>query len=133
MNAMDAITFVAERKIEEAMAEGQFDNLPGMGKPLEFEDLSHLSPDMRMAYTILKNSGYLENPPDKGKPVSMRELMTHVADEGRVYGKMQRLKVMMLRVRKARIEHRLEPERRKEDASDDALSLPYLEKLVDRA
>ena len=132
MNAMDAITFVAERKIEEAMAEGQFDNLPGMGKPLEFEDLSHLPPDMRMAYTILKNSGYLEQPADKGKPVSMRELMAHVADEGRVYGKMQRLKVMMLRVRKARVEHCIEPERKKEDEAPDALSSPYLEKLVER-
>src|SRR5262245_32701654 len=30
---------VAERRIEEAMREGKFDNLPGMGKPLELEPM----------------------------------------------------------------------------------------------
>ena len=129
MNAMDAIAFVAERKIEEALAEGQFDNLPGMGRPLELEDTSHLPPDMRMAYTILKNSGCLEEAPGPEKPVSMRDLMGRIPEEGRVYGKMQRLKLMMLRVRKA--EATMLPETAG-NARPDAVYSPYLEKLIHR-
>jgi hypothetical protein len=43
------------------MAEGCFDRLPGRGRPLALEDLSHLAPEMRLAYIILKNSGFLED------------------------------------------------------------------------
>jgi hypothetical protein len=34
-----AIRRLAERRIEEAMREGKFDNLPGAGKPIELEDM----------------------------------------------------------------------------------------------
>ena len=34
---MDIIASIAERKIQEAMARGEFDNLPGRGKPLVLE------------------------------------------------------------------------------------------------
>jgi hypothetical protein len=129
MNAMDAIAFVAERKIEEALAEGQFDNLPGMGKPLEFDDLSHLPPDMRMAYTILKNSGYLAQSADPGKMAGMRDLLAHSPEEGRTYGRMQRLKILMTRVR--RDELRRFPERAAGEKRETEDS-PYLEKLLER-
>ena len=58
---LSAITLIAERRIAEAMSEGRFDNLPGRGRPQELEDLSHLAPEMRLAYIILKNSGFLED------------------------------------------------------------------------
>ena len=35
---MDIVAIIAERKISEAMARGEFDNLPGRGKPLRIED-----------------------------------------------------------------------------------------------
>ncbi len=34
-----ALRRVADRKIEEAMGEGKFDNLPGKGLPLELEPI----------------------------------------------------------------------------------------------
>lgn len=101
MNALEAIAFVAERKIEEAMQEGQFDNLPGMGKPLALEDLSNMPEDMRMAYTILKNGGFLEADSAKA-PASMTELMRSVPEEGRVYGKMRRFSVLRAKADKAK-------------------------------
>ena len=55
---LSATAIIAERRIAEAMAEGQFDNLPGRGRPLQLEDLSHLAPEMRLAYIVLKNSGF---------------------------------------------------------------------------
>ena len=127
MNAFDAISFVAERKIEEAMAEGQFDNLPGTGLPLVLEDTSHLPPDMRMAYTILKNGGYLDASADSRPPSSMMELLGHIPEEGRVYGKMQRLKLMMARVRRAEAAH--VPERSGKPVPG-VEETPYLDKLI---
>jgi hypothetical protein len=129
MNGLEAIAFVAERKIQEAMDEGLFDNLPGMGRPLELDDLSHLPPDMRMAYTILKSGGFLEKETAPGKMTGMKELLAAVPDEGRVYGKMQRLKVMMHRVRRA--ESRFMPEAPAK-AHAELEDSPYWEKLVDR-
>ena len=35
----NALRRLAERRIEEAMREGKFDNLPGMGKPIELDPL----------------------------------------------------------------------------------------------
>lgn len=54
---MDAFVLVAENKIREAMEKGEFDNLYGQGKPIDFNDDAHISPEYRMAYRILKNSG----------------------------------------------------------------------------
>lgn len=102
MDVLSAIASVAEQKIEEAIAEGQFDALPGMGKPLELENLSHLPADMRMAYTILKNSGYLSATPEKNKAASMRDLLAEADDEQTCYARMQKLKVMMNRVQSAK-------------------------------
>lgn len=129
MNAFDAIAFIAERKIEEAMAEGQFDKLPGMGRPLPLEDLSHLPADMRMAYTLLKNGGYLDDRSSQNAPANMRELLGNVPEEKRIYGKMQRLKLMMVRVRKA--EQTLLPGKNSKD-HPDALDSQYLNELIQR-
>ncbi len=51
---------IAERRIQEAMSRGEFDNLPGRGKPLPKDEIDRLPEEMRMAYIILKNSGYIE-------------------------------------------------------------------------
>lgn len=48
---------LAERRIGDAMRRGEFDNLPGAGRPLEFEDDLFVSPEQRMVNRILKNAG----------------------------------------------------------------------------
>lgn len=53
------IALVAERKILEAIEEGKFDNLPGKGKPLVFDDDPMTPPHLRMANQILKNANVL--------------------------------------------------------------------------
>ena len=122
---MDPIAFVAERKIEEAIEQGLFENLPGMGRPLDVEDISHLPPELRMAYTLLKNGGYIEKLPEAGKIVSTRELLEQCQDEGQTYGKMQRLKVMLGRIRRVQGE-------RAAKAGGESADTPYLEKLLTR-
>jgi hypothetical protein len=53
---------IAERHIAEAIARGDFDHLPGAGKPLVFEDDSWIPSELRLAYKILKNAGFV--PPE---------------------------------------------------------------------
>ena len=55
----DVIGRIAERKIQEAIEEGKFDNLPGKGKPLVFDDDPATPPHLRMANKVLKNAGVL--------------------------------------------------------------------------
>ncbi len=53
------IEIIAERKIEEAMQEGKFDNLPGRGKPLPMDEEWFVPPEMRPAIRLLKSAGVL--------------------------------------------------------------------------
>lgn len=59
---MDPLVALAEEKIREAMARGEFDNLPGAGKPLVLDDDSMVPEDLRVASRVLKNAGCI--PPE---------------------------------------------------------------------
>ena len=56
MSGWDAII---EAKIAEAQRAGAFDDLPGAGKPLDLDYDKLVPEDVRMAYRILKNAGYV--------------------------------------------------------------------------
>lgn len=55
---MDAWRLIAERKIEEAMADGAFEDLAGSGQPLSLDDDPFVDPSLRMAHRLLKNNGF---------------------------------------------------------------------------
>src|SRR4026207_1564292 len=46
----------ADDKIKEAIAKGEFDNLPGKGKPLDLDAYFATPEDLRMGYSILKSA-----------------------------------------------------------------------------
>lgn len=50
--------FSVEEIIRRAIEEGEFDNLPGMGKPLAIEEYPHQDVDWRAAHHILRSSGF---------------------------------------------------------------------------
>lgn len=50
---------LVEERIQKAMQEGQFKNLPGEGKPIPLSDYDFLNPDVWLGNKILKNAGYL--------------------------------------------------------------------------
>ena len=45
-----------DEKIEEAIARGEFDNLPGKGKPLDLDAYFAMPEHLRMGYSILKSA-----------------------------------------------------------------------------
>ena len=50
---------IAERKIEEAIEEGAFDNLPGKGKPLVLDDDPSTPLHLKLANKVLRNANVL--------------------------------------------------------------------------
>ncbi|OOC62214.1 DnaJ family domain-containing protein [Paenibacillus ihbetae] len=56
---MGIFSRLAEQKIEEAVRNGELDNLSMAGKKLPVDDLSHIPEDLRMSYRIMKNAGYV--------------------------------------------------------------------------
>jgi hypothetical protein len=45
-----------EDQISKAMARGEFDNLPGKGKPLDLDWYFSVPEDLRLGYSVLKNN-----------------------------------------------------------------------------
>ena len=79
MNGFDAII---EAKIAEAQRAGAFDDLPGAGKPLDLDDDRLVPEDIRMAYRILKNAGFV--PPEveaRKEATDLRKLIAATVDQ----------------------------------------------------
>lgn len=49
---------IAERRIQEAIEAGVFDDLKNAGQPLQDDENPHVPPEMRAAFKVLQNSGY---------------------------------------------------------------------------
>src|SRR5918999_5368996 len=56
------LDFLVEQKLLEAVSRGEFDDLPGAGRPLSLDDDPLIPEDLRLAYRILKNAGFV--PPE---------------------------------------------------------------------
>lgn len=51
-----------EQQISKAMAEGEFDNLPGKGQPLDLDAYFQTPEHLRLGYSMLKNADF--TPPE---------------------------------------------------------------------
>ncbi len=79
---MNILEMIAEEKIREAIRNGEFANLPGKGKPLQLEDLSHVPPELRAAYLLLKNAGILpEELQVKKEIIRLQDLLDCCSEE----------------------------------------------------
>ncbi len=56
MSGLMLLDFLAEARIEEAIAQGMLDNLPGAGRPLVLADYRLVPEGLRAAYRILMNA-----------------------------------------------------------------------------
>lgn len=80
---MNALALIAEERIREAESQGVFDSLEGMGHPLCLDDAPMVPEELRMAYTILKNSGYL--PPEVAERREIENLLELVESHSPEY------------------------------------------------
>ncbi|MDH4231720.1 MAG: DUF1992 domain-containing protein [Nitrospirota bacterium] len=100
---MDIFAKIAEQKIREAIENGEFDNLGGMGKPLDFSEDLWIPQDLRMAYKILKNAGCL--PPElelRNEIICLRDLINTIDDDQARLKKMRELNFKLMKLNELR-------------------------------
>ena len=64
---------LVERRIQAAIARGEFDGLPGAGRPLALDDDPLVPEELRVAYRLLKNAGYV--PPELAQISEVNQLL----------------------------------------------------------
>jgi hypothetical protein len=108
----------AEQHILDAQKKGEFDNLPGMGAPLVLDDDSAVPAELRTAFRLLKNAGYLPAQLQARKEaLEIRDLLREIAPENAQHEIMiKRLRLLELQLQQAGM-------------STDFLSGEYLPKL----
>lgn len=85
------------------MERGEFDNLPGKGKPIVQEDLSGVPEDLRMAYKIMKNAGCV--PPEVeliNEVTSLRRMVLEMEDGDDRRGKLRELNFKLMKLEMTR-------------------------------
>jgi hypothetical protein len=94
-----ALERIAEERIREAVQRGEFQNLPGSGKPLELEDDQHIPADLRLAYKVLSNANCL--PPElelKREIRTAEELLGGMKDEGEKYRQIKKINYLIMKL-----------------------------------
>lgn len=73
---------LAEQRIEDAMRDGAFDDLPGAGKPLQLDDDRLVPEDARVAYRLLKNAGFIPPELERRREIAdLHRLVAKVTDD----------------------------------------------------
>jgi hypothetical protein len=103
LNVFAALQRLAEERIRDAIQRGEFDNLPGRGKPLNLEDDRHIPEDLRLAYKVLKNADCLPPELELKKEISKaEELLSSMEDEGQKYRQLQKLNFLIMKLNEMR-------------------------------
>jgi len=100
---MFLLTRIAERKISQAIEEGSLDFARWKNIPLPEDDDPLVPDDLKMAYKIMKNAGYL--PPEiemKKEIQNLEELIASTEDEHLRLKQMKKLTVLLMKVETAR-------------------------------
>ena len=96
---MNLIDQIAEQKIIEAILNGDLENLPGQGQPLHMDDDSLVPEELRVAYRLLKNSGFLPPGANLRKELAgVNQLLMEVASEDQQMKLSKRLNYLLLQL-----------------------------------
>ena len=73
---------IVEALIKEAQARGEFDNLPGEGKPIDLTAYFETPEEVRLAQSLLKNAGMISPEVQLLKEIAeLRQVQEAVTDE----------------------------------------------------
>ncbi len=90
---------IVEERIRMAQRKGEFDDLPGAGKPLAPSDDALAPQELRLAYKMLKNAGYV--PPVvelKKEIVDTEALLEQVESASEAYGILKKLNFLVMKL-----------------------------------
>ena len=94
---------IVEDRIKKALHKGDFDNLPGAGKPLDLQNDQHIPEDLRLAYKILKNGDCL--PPEielKKEILRTEDLLAGMNDTAERYSTLKKLNFLIMKLNATR-------------------------------
>ncbi|RJP76008.1 MAG: DUF1992 domain-containing protein [Desulfobacteraceae bacterium] len=93
---------IVEERIQKAQKDGVFENLPGSGKPLKFEDVN-VPEDLRIAYKILKNANFLPPEIELRKQIQKTEdLLAGMKDTAERYKTIKKLNYLIFKLNSTR-------------------------------
>ncbi|RZB34123.1 MAG: hypothetical protein SRB2_03516 [Desulfobacteraceae bacterium Eth-SRB2] len=94
---------IIEERILTAQKRGEFENLPGAGKPLEFEDDRFVSEELRLAYKILKNADCVPVEIELKKEIRQTEdLLAGMQETSEKYRILKKLNFLILKLNSIR-------------------------------
>ncbi len=95
---------LAEQRIRAAAGQGAFDNLPGAGQPLSLDDDAAVPAELRTAYRLLKNAGYLPPELQLRRDIAEAEQLLALAEQAEERAShSRRLRYLMMRLNLTRL------------------------------
>jgi len=94
---------IVEERIQSALRQGEFDNLPGQGQPLPNDQMTGVNNELRLAYKMLKNADCL--PPEvtlKKEIQTAQSLLTHMTDTHEKYKAIKKLNFLIMKLNMSR-------------------------------
>ncbi|MBL7196355.1 MAG: DUF1992 domain-containing protein [Desulfobacterales bacterium] len=90
---------IVEERIKQAQKNGEFDNLPGSGKPLLFENDRCVSVELSLAYKILKNADCLPPELELRKEINKtEELLSGMEETSEKYCVLKKLNFLIMKL-----------------------------------
>jgi hypothetical protein len=104
--AVSWIDAKVEERVARAQADGEFDDLPGAGRPLDLQDDLLVPEELRAAYRILKNAGFVPPEVQALQEIRTLEQLIHASvDDAERRRAISRLNLMFTRAAEARRTH----------------------------
>ena len=76
------LDFLVEQRLQDAVSRGELDNLPGSGRPLELHTDPLVPEDVRVAYRLLRNAGFVPPELEAVSAIgSLERLVTETSDD----------------------------------------------------
>ena len=90
---------IIEERIKRAQRKGEFDNLPGTGEPLNFEDDYFVREDLRLAFKILKNADCVPPEIELKKEINQLEaMMSKMEGSAEKYKLLKKLNFLIMKL-----------------------------------
>jgi len=96
---MDCLAFIAEQRIAQAIERGELKTTGWENRPLPLDDDHMVPDDLKMAYKVLKNAGYLPPEIETRKEITrLEQLIAQTEDEHQRLQQMRKLSVLLMKV-----------------------------------
>lgn len=96
---MDCLAFIAEQRIAQAIEKGELKTTGWENRPLPLDDDHMVPDDLKIAYKVLKNAGYLPPEIETRKEITrLEQLIAQTEDEHQRLQQMRKLSVLMMKV-----------------------------------